>query len=217
LDRINGAKLFQKELNGNVPVIGWIEGPLAEACDLAGISNMLMYLMIDPDFCHMLMDKCVITAKDFAKAQIEAGCSIIGIGDAICSQIDRLTYDTYVKNRHHEIIDFIHECGAKVKLHICGNITHLLPSFRNFNVDILDLDYSVNLDEAYDIVGPNMIRCGNISPILAEYRKSEEIFDACKILVTREKGRKFILSAGCEITVNTKQENLTAMRKASIF
>ena len=217
LDRINGAELFQKELKGEVPVIGWIEGPLAEACDLAGISNMLMYLMADPDFCHMLMDKCVITAKDFAKAQIEAGCQIIGMGDAICSQIDAYTYDTYVKNRHKEIIDYIHECGGKVKLHICGNITHHLPSISELNVDILDLDYQVDLDEAYDVVGPDVIRCGNINPVLVEERSAQEIYEASKMLVNKEKGRKFILSAGCEITVNTKPENLMAMRNASIF
>ncbi len=217
LDRIKGAELFQKKLKGDVPVIGWIEGPLAEACDLAGISNMLMYLMTDPDFCNLLMDKCVKTAKDFAKAQIEAGCQVIGIGDAICSQIDALTYDTYVKDRHHEIINYIHECGGKVKLHICGNITHLLPSIAEYNVDILDLDYGVDMEEAFEIVGPEVIRCGNISPILVEERKAQEIFDASSLLIEREKGRKFILSAGCEITVITKHENLMAMRKASIF
>jgi uroporphyrinogen-III decarboxylase len=111
-DRIKGAELFQKELEGEVPVIGWIEGPLAEACDLAGISNMLMYLMADPDFCNVLMDKCVVTAKEFAKAQIEAGCQIIGMGDAICSQIDAFTYENFVKERHSEIIDFIHDVAA---------------------------------------------------------------------------------------------------------
>lgn len=217
LDRIKGAELFQKELKGEVPVIGWIEGPLAEACDLAGISNMLMYLMADPDFCNILMDKCVITAKAFAKAQIEAGCTIIGIGDAICSQIDNFTYDTFVKERHREIINYIHEHGGKVKLHICGNITHLLPSIKELNVDILDVDYQVNMDDAYEIIGPDVIRCGNISPILVEERSSEEIYNATKLLIEQEKGRKFILSAGCEITVNTKHENLMAMRKASIF
>ena len=67
-DRIKGAELFQKELRGEVPVIGWIEGPLAESCDLAGLGNMLMFLMTDPGLCHLLMDKCVKTAKDFAKA-----------------------------------------------------------------------------------------------------------------------------------------------------
>lgn len=217
LDRIKGAEQFQRELKGEVPVIGWVEGPLAEACDLAGISNMLMYLMADPDFCNILMDKCVVTAKEFAKAQIEAGCQIIGMGDAICSQIDAFTYDTFVKERHAEIIDFIHESGGKVKLHICGNITHLLPSIAELHVDILDLDYQVDMCEAFDIVGPDVIRCGNISPILVDERGAEEIYSASKLLIEQEKGRKFILSAGCEITVNTKHENLMAMRKASIF
>jgi MtaA/CmuA family methyltransferase len=217
LDRIKGTELFNKELKGEVPVIGWIEGPLAEACDLAGISNMLVYLMADPDFCNLLMDKCVITAKDFAKAQIEAGCQIIGIGDAICSQIDAFTYDTFVKERHREIINYVHECGGKVKLHICGNITHLLPSISQLGVDILDVDYQVDLDEAFNIMGPDVIRCGNINPVLVEERNAEEIYEATKLLTQKEKGRKFILSAGCEITVNTKPENLMAMRNASIF
>lgn len=217
LDRIKGAELFNKKLNGDVPVIGWVEGPLAEACDLAGISNMLMYLMADPDFCNLLMDKCVTTAKEFAKAQIDAGCQIIGIGDAICSQIDAFTYDSFVKNRHKEIIEFIHECGGMVKLHICGNITHLLPSIRDLKADIVDIDYQVEMDSAYELLGPEVIRCGNINPVLVEERKSEEIYEASKQLIENEKGRKFILSAGCEITVNTIHENLMALRRASIF
>ena len=217
LDRIKGAELFTKELKGDVPVIGWIEGPLAEACDLAGLSNMMIYLMVDPDLCNLLMDKCVITAIDFAEAQIDAGCQIIGMGDAICSQIDAMTYDTYVKDRHKEIIEHIHSCGGKVKLHICGNITHLLPSISELNVDILDLDYQVDLDQAYDMLGPDVIRCGNINPVLVEEKDSSTIYNAAKELVKKEKGRKFILSAGCEITVNTKHENLKAMREASIY
>ncbi len=115
LDRIKGAEYFQKLLKGTVPVSGWIEGPLAEACDLTGVSEMLLNLMIDPDFSNTLMDKCMLTIKDFAKAQIEAGCDLIGIGDAICSQIDKDSYDLYVKDRHRELIAFVHDCGASVK------------------------------------------------------------------------------------------------------
>ena len=217
LDRIKGAELFQKELKGEVPVIGWIEGPLAEACDLAGISTMMVNLMADPNFCNILMDKCVATAKSFAKAQIEAGCQIIGMGDAICSQIDVNTYDTYVKDRHRAIVDFIHDCGGRIKLHICGNITHLLPAIKDLNVDILDIDYQVDMNEAFGILGPDVIRCGNINPILVEERSAEEIYDGSRQLIKQEKNRKFIFSAGCEITVNTKHENLIAMREASIF
>jgi len=215
LDRILGAELFQKELKGEVPVIGWIEGPLAEACDLTGISNMLMQLMLDPDFSNFLLDKCVQTAKDFAKAQIEAGCDIVGMGDAICSQIDRMTYDLFIKERHREIISFIHGLGAKVKLHICGDITHLLPSLKDLNLDILDIDYMVSMEDAFRIVGPDVIRCGNLNPVVIQNSTTFEVEQLCRKLLEAEKGRKFILSAGCEITVSTPHENLKAMRIAS--
>jgi len=215
LDRIKGAELFQKKLQGTVPVIGWIEGPLAEACDLAGVSQMMMQLMMDPDFCNLLLDKCMDTAKDFAKAQIEAGCDVIGIGDAICSQIDPFTYDTFVKERHRELIAFINANGARTKLHICGDITHLLPSLKEVDTDILDLDYDVDIAYARSIVGEQTILCGNIEPVLIQNTTPEEVERLSHELVAKYGNERFILSAGCEITVGTPDEYLMAMRKAS--
>jgi MtaA/CmuA family methyltransferase len=214
-DRIRGAELFRQHLHGAVPVIGWVEGPLAEACDLAGLDHMLLQLMLDPDFCDRLMDKCLKTAMDFSAAQIDAGCDIIGIGDAICSQIDLDTYRQFVFERHQELIAHIHACGARVKLHICGNITHLLPAIRLLGADIVDLDYPVDLDEAYEQLGPEVIRCGNLSPMLLEERTAGEVYAAVTGLLEREKGRRYILSAGCEVIVTTPPENLLAMRNAS--
>ncbi len=187
-------------MKGEVPVIGWIEGPLAEACDLAGVSNMLLYLMVDPDFSNRLMDKCVKTARDFA--------------EAICSQIDADTYNRFVKERQREIIDFIHEKGARVKLHICGNILHLLPSLADLPIDILDIDHMVDLQEAYKILGSDIIRCGNIDPVYVRDKTHQEIFNACEEIRQKETGRRFILSAGCEICVDIPLKNLQAMREA---
>jgi MtaA/CmuA family methyltransferase len=215
-DRIKGAGLFQKLLRGTVPVYGWIEGPLAEACDLAGVGDMLINLMIEPDFCNSLIDKCMITARDFAKAQIEAGCDIMGIGDAICSQINLDTYNLYVKERHKELVDYIHSLNAKVKMHICGDITHLLPSLKDLNIDILDLDWKVNPETAYSILGDNVVRCGNINPVDIQDKNEEELASTAGILLRGEIDRKFILSGGCEITVNTPVQNLTALRKAAV-
>ncbi len=217
LDRIRGAELLWKETNGDVPIIGWIEGPMAEACDLAGIEQFMMMQMMDPDIANLLLDKCVVTAKDFAKAQIDAGCDIIGMGDAICSQIDPFTYETFVKERHREIISFIHASGARVKLHICGDIAHLLPSMIDLGIDILDIDWQVDPQYAYEVMGPDVIRCGNIDPRFVMDKNPDEIYSVCRQLCDNEKGRKFILSAGCEIIVTTPAENLMAMRSASIF
>jgi MtaA/CmuA family methyltransferase len=217
LDRIKGAEYFQKQLKGTVPVSGWIEGPLAEACDLMGVSEMLFNLMVDPDHSNILMDKCMITAKAFAKAQIEAGCDLIGVGDAICSQISEETYNTFVRERHRELISFIHDCGASVKLHICGDTTHLLESFRHLQTDIIDLDWQVDLDNARVILGNEIVLGGNLNPVLIQDQSAEEVYNLTKSLSDKYKDQKYLLAAGCEITVLTPHENLLAMRKASIF
>jgi uroporphyrinogen decarboxylase len=215
-DRIAGAALFRQHLGDQLPVIGWIEGPLAEACDLVGVSEILLKLALEPDFSRLLLEKMVPTAKAFALAQIEAGCDIIGMGDAICSQISPAMYAAYIKDLHREIIDFIHANGGLVKIHICGDITHLLPHLRELKPDILDLDWMVDLEHAYQVLGPEIIRAGNLDPTgVVEQLSPEEVFEQTRALVERERGRPFILSAGCEITPLTPSENLLAMRQAA--
>lgn len=218
MDRIRGGEALRKHLGPDVPVIGWIEGPLAESCDLAGVSEVLLKLFMEPDFVKRLMDKVMITAKDFARAQVEAGCDIIGVGDAICSQVDADTYREFVKENHRELFEYIHSLGAKVKLHICGNITHLLEDIREVQPDIVDLDWMVDMDGASEKLGEEIIRCGNLDPVAVIQDKSPEtIRIESRLLCEKEKDHSFILSGGCEITVNTPVEHLKAMRQGSVF
>jgi len=217
LDRIKAGELLSQKTQGNIPIIGWIEGPLAEACDLTGIENMLMQLMIDPDFANRLMDKCMVTAKDFAKAQIEGGCEIIGMGDAVCSQIDVDTYNSYVRDRHKELISYIQSLGGKIKLHICGDTNHLLPSYKDFALDILDLDWQVDIDHARSVLGEDVIFAGNVNPVLIQDKNRDEVFELCKSLAEKHRNERFILSAGCEITPLTPPENLKAMSEGSLL
>jgi len=81
-DRIRGVEYYKKLPGNEVPIIGWIEGPMAEPCDLAGDSEILMRVIMEPNFASFLLEKCLKTAKDFALAQIEAGATVMGVGDA---------------------------------------------------------------------------------------------------------------------------------------
>ena len=215
LDRIRAGELLSKKTGGDVPVIGWIEGPLAESCDLAGVNEVLLKLFMEPDFVKQLIDKTMVTAKDFARAQVEAGCGIIGVGDAICSQVSAENYREFIKEKHRELVEFIQSMGAKVKLHICGNITHLLEDIGDVRPDIVDVDWMVDMDRAYDILGPGIIRCGNLDPVsVIQDKDPSAIGEETTALCRNELDRPFILSGGCEITVNTPPDHLRAMREA---
>ena len=174
-----------------------------------------MNLLCDPDLSNYLLDKCLIVAKDFAKAQIEAGCDYIGIGDAICSQIDAETYIAYVKDRHKELVAYIHSLGSKVKLHICGNIEHILPSISELNLDIIDIDWQVNVLKARDILGENIVLKGNINPVFIQEASVQQLEDFTTELLANTRNQRFILSGGCEIGVNTPLANLMKLSEIS--
>jgi putative ABC transport system permease protein len=55
--------------------------------------------------------------------------------------------------------------GAFVKLHICGNITHLLPGIADLGVDILDVDHMVSLSFVREAVGGRVAIAGNMDPV----------------------------------------------------
>lgn len=214
---IESIKLFKEKLGDRVPVVGWVEGPLAEACDVIGMEQMMLNTYMNPEFAEALMRKCLDFAKVYAKAQIDAGADIIGIGEAVCSQISEEQYAEMIFSLDKELIDYIHSEGALVKLHICGNITHLLPVIRDAQPDIVDIDSMVDMEEAYTLLGDKIIRCGNIDPVkMAREMNAEEVYQFSRNLIRKEKGRPFILSAGCEIPVGTPLENLLAMKKAAM-
>lgn len=214
LDRLKGVELFRKELGQTFPVIGWIEGPLAEGCDLMGVSELLMQAMNEPEMvCHLLY-KCLALAKQFALAQIQAGANIIGVGDAICSQIPPEMYEEFVLPLHRELFSYIQNQGALVKLHICGNIKHLLPFIANTGADIVDLDWLVSFTDARAILGPNVWLCGNTDPVsVIQDGTDETLINDIEQIRVLENNNKWIYSGGCEITPFTSIERMKLVRK----
>lgn len=217
LDRINGVKLFREKLGSPFPIIGWVEGPLAECADLCGISELMMNMIMESGMVKALQQKCLQMAKNFALAQIEAGANIIGVGDAVCSQISQDMYDEFCLPLHKELFAFIHEHGAIVKVHICGNITHILPSLAQTDLDILDADWMVDITEAHRVMGEEVMICGNLDPVTVVMDGSKELikakYEEVKTLLPRE---NWILMAGCEIPRDTPVENMKYLREISL-
>jgi len=211
LDRVRAVEEYRKRAWQKYSILGWVEGPAAEAADLRGVTNFLMDLLEDPDYTGRLMDRCVEVGIAFAAAQIEAGADTIGIGDAIASQVSADTYETLILPREQRLIAGIHQAGGRVRLHICGNTTHLLPYFKMLGLDIVDLDWQVNLVEGRRILGPGTVLCGNLDPVSAVANSSPERIRTALEAAYHEAGNPFMVGAGCEIPPGTPHANLQAL------
>jgi len=211
LDRVRAAETYAKEFRGEYSILGWVEGPAAEAADLRDVTTFLMDLMDDTEFAAALMDLCLDTAIAFARAQIEAGADTIGIGDAIASQVDPGTYETLIQPREKQLVKAIQEMGAYTKLHICGNITHLLPGISDLGIDILDVDHMVDLTAVREVVGDGVVIAGNMDPVsLIKDGSPDQIRDAVRCAYETA-GAPYMVNAGCEIPAGTPTENLRAL------
>jgi uroporphyrinogen decarboxylase len=101
--------------------------------------------------------------------------------------------------------------GAKVRLHICGNITHLLPGIASLGIDVLDVDHMVDLRTVRKAVGPKVAIAGNLDPVTAVLRSTPDHIRAHVLSCYSEAGNPFIVNAGCEIPSATPAENLRAL------
>ena len=132
-DRLEAIRHFRRQAGGRVPIMGWVEGALAEAADLRGVGTLLTDLYDRPEWVHDLLELCTEVAIAFARAQIAAGADIIGLGDAIASQVSPKVYRQFALPYEQRIFAAVHDAsGGRVlaRLHICGNTRASCPTWR---------------------------------------------------------------------------------------
>ncbi len=210
-DRIRAIEDYRRLDSKDFSIMGWVEGPAAEAADLRDVANFMMDTIEDSGFVADLMDICTQAGISFAKAQVAAGADTIGIGDAVASQLPPETYETLIQQREKLLVDAIHSSGALVRLHICGNITHLLPGIAGLDVDILDVDHMVDLAAVREAVGPRVAISGNIDPVSGVLRGTPASIRSHVVNSYRIVGNPFMVNAGCEIPAGTPSKNLLAL------
>jgi MtaA/CmuA family methyltransferase len=208
--RIESVRKMATTVGRTHSVLGWVEGPLAVYADLRGVESMFLDLIDSPQMYLTAAEIIIDNQIRFARAQVAAGADMVGVGDSVASLISPPMYQRFVLPFEKRLFDAIHESGAAVKLHVCGDIRNSIGRMAQTGCDIIDVDWMVPLDEARAAVGPNVTLAGNFDPSAVLLQGTpQEVANVARQNMAMG-GQRFILQPGCEVPPGTPEANIRA-------
>jgi uroporphyrinogen decarboxylase len=115
------------------------------------------------------------------------------------------------------LVDFLHQNGKPVTLHICGKTGPIWQAMADTGADCISIDNAADLAEAKTAVGHRVRLMGNIPPseIVLEGTPAQ-VRAAVRQCVRKawDNPKGFIVASGCSLPVETPFENIDAMLDA---
>jgi MtaA/CmuA family methyltransferase len=207
-DRLLGTKIMADAAGGECLVLGWVDMPFAEACSICGVTEFMLMLVDNPFLAHRILGFLSDIVIDFGLAQLATGAPMVGAGDAAASLVSPDQYREFALPYEQKVINAVHGAGGMVKLHICGNTTHLLGDMVESGADLFNVDHLVDFRKACEVYGRKK-RCfkGNINPVAEMLQATpEECSGRCLERLKAAAGLRFMLSPGCEVPGDTPVE-----------
>lgn len=196
----------------DIALYGLVTGPFTLALHLLG-TDIFMKMFEDPDYVHRLMRFCTDMAKMMVNAYIEAGADVIALVDPMVSQIDPMSFETFVTPYCTEVFDSIRDGESLSSFFVCGNATQNIECMCNCKPDNISIDENIPLDFVKDIALKKGVSFGGnmkLTVVLLMGSEDDSKREALECLDTGGK-KGFILSPGCDLAMATPVENIRAV------
>jgi uroporphyrinogen decarboxylase len=207
---LDATRRLKALLEDEAPVLTSLKGPFSLAAFLRGIDRFLEDLLTDPRRVREFLQLATENQVAYAEAIVKAG-GVPFIGDPVASGslISPEMFREFAGPYLTQLIQSIHESGARTGLHICGETKALLADMVATGADILSID-EMDLALARGEVGDNVVLMGNVSTKLMLEGRREQVAAAAKECLARG-GQQLILSSSCDVPTDAPKENVQAL------
>ncbi len=198
--------------NPELALYGLITGPFTLALHLLG-TEIFMKLFEDPEYVMEVMDFCTQVAVNYSEMLIDAGCDVIAVVDPMTSQIDPLSFETYVTPYVSRIFDFIRKKQKLSSFFVCGHAQQNIEAMCDCRPDNVSIDENIPLEFVKEIALSKKISFGGnmkLTVVLLMGDADDAKQDALSCLDLGGK-QGFILAPGCDLPMQTPVENLKAV------
>lgn len=193
----------------NIAFFGLVTGPFTLALHLMG-TEIFTAMYDNPQRADEVIAFCSTVARKISDYYIAAGCTVIAIVDPMTSQIDPLSFETFVSQPMKEVFDHIRSEGCLSSFFVCGQAEHNLDLMAKCHPDNMSVDENIPLSVVKEISLSNGISFGGnlkltTTLLLGSGEDSER--DALECMDIG--GRKgYILAPGCDLPMNTPIKNI---------
>ncbi len=214
---IEATKIVRRELGESKAIKANCDsGPFSVAASLRGAENLFYDMADDEKYLFDLLEQTSAAIIKYAKALANAGAHIITYGESTASLIGREDFERVVLPFNRYVIGEIKKTGLPVFFHMCGNVDHLVDLLPQTGADAIELDSFTDLERAYALTGHELCIEGTVDTVNVLLNGGpEDVKAAAGACIRASKGRRLILSSGCEVPRYSPKENIHALVEAA--
>lgn len=195
------------------PVGAYVIGPLTLSGLLMGANQLAIKSILEPDFFEEVLEFSHQVVMRYAQALRENGADSIMALDPTAVIFGPQQFRQTISRFYREMVGILDD--VEITLHVCGNTFHLLEEMVDSGVTGLSLDSLVDMREASQVTGEDILLMGNVSPVKMLFGSPQEVYDETwDLLESMRDFPPFILSTGCDLPQDVPLENIDAFFQA---
>lgn len=204
---------LRQEVGNQATVLGFVGAPWTLAAYAIEGKSSKDYTIIksmafnEPAMLHQFLGHLADSIANYVRYQIDSGAQIVQMFDSWAGHLSPQDYDTFALPYQQRVIQQVKAThpDTPLILYISGS-AGVLERMGQSGVDIVSVDWTVDMADARRRLGPNIGVQGNVDPGVLFGSKDlirERILDT----IRKAGGNKHILNLGHGILPNTPEEN----------
>ncbi len=213
---MDAVRLIRRELNGQVPLIGFSGSPwtiatyMVEGGASKDFSLIKRMMMNDPVLMHELLEKITLSVIDYLNAQIRAGAQAVQIFDTWGGILSPHAYQVFSLQYMHRIVQGLikeHEGRQVPAIVFTKNGGLWLEMIAGSGCDCVGLDWTIDISQARSRIGDIVSLQGNMDPSVL-YAPADRIRQEVALILAQfghGNGHVFNLGHGIHQHVNPER------------
>ncbi len=204
---------LRESVGNKAAVLGFVGAPWTLAAYVVEGKSSKNYAVIkamafqEPELLHNLLDHFAESIANYLCYQIHSGAQVVQMFDSWAGQLSPEDYDIFAAPYQKKVVDLVKQKhpNTPIILYISGS-AGVLERMGKTGVDIVSLDWTVDMEDGLKRLPTNVGVQGNVDPGLL-FGTPAAINSRIIDVVKKAQGRKHILNLGHGILPGTPEEN----------